>query len=167
MNTRFRIEVSPEPCGDSGRAIFIVEAASGRLRIDEVRLVPGALGIELPPELGELDFHGCVSMATILSAGTPPTTDAGKAVVEEPSEGSSAQVSLARSAEESAVARREPVGVLSMADRPSSGPPSDLARVYWRVDGSIAKVAKHYDVPRQIARDWISNLRNENAIPRR
>lgn len=160
MNTRFKIEVSPESNGVSGSATFIVEAGPGLLRISEVRIQPGASGVELPIELGELNFRGCITFVASLSEGRFSVgTQSGRTLEDPPLEPSGPP----REAE----LPSEPPTVrpAKKADRPSSGMPSDLARIYWRLGGSITKVAKHYDVPRQIARDWIKDLRNENAIP--
>jgi hypothetical protein len=45
-----------------------------------------------------------------------------------------------------------------------TGIPSDLPKAYWRL-GSAAKLAEHYDVPRQIAQGWIKSLRAGGALP--
>lgn len=43
-------------------------------------------------------------------------------------------------------------------------PPPDLAMVYWR-QGSIRKVAKHYDVRHSVAQSWIAGLRQQGRLP--
>ncbi|MEV0361049.1 hypothetical protein AB0H71_33850 [Nocardia sp. NPDC050697] len=41
--------------------------------------------------------------------------------------------------------------------------PSDFGVNYWRL-GSITKVARHYDVPNHIAKDWIASLTQETRV---
>jgi hypothetical protein len=160
MNAQYRIDVSSEPQGAGGRATFIVEKDEGGLRLDEVRIETGASGVEIPEILGELDFRGCISMAlTLLRAGS--------AAPREPLSGQEAPLPPTQEAAQETVADRIPTPrqAAKKTKRPDSGAPSDLARVYWRVGGSIAKVAKHYEVPRQIAGDWVKDLRDDNLIP--
>jgi transposase-like protein len=42
--------------------------------------------------------------------------------------------------------------------------PSDLGQVNWKL-GSVAKVADHYDVPRQIVRGWVKLLCEGGSLP--
>ncbi|WP_378741100.1 hypothetical protein [Nocardia brasiliensis] len=44
-----------------------------------------------------------------------------------------------------------------------SGVPADFGVTYWRL-GSIAKVAKHYDVPHHVAQDWIKSLQQQGKL---
>ncbi|WP_405180877.1 hypothetical protein OG225_06675 [Nocardia sp. NBC_01377] len=44
-----------------------------------------------------------------------------------------------------------------------AGAPADFGVTYWRL-GSIAKVAKHYDIPHHIAQDWIKSLQQQGKL---
>ncbi len=41
--------------------------------------------------------------------------------------------------------------------------PDDFGVTYWRL-GSIAKVARHYEVPNHIAQDWIKSLQQQGKL---
>lgn len=41
--------------------------------------------------------------------------------------------------------------------------PSDFGVNYWRL-GSLAKVAKHYDVPHHVAQSWIKKLQRDGKV---
>lgn len=161
MSSRFKIEVSPEPCDDdSGRAVFIVEVAPALIRLEEVHVELGAGGVQLPRELAKLDFHTCMSIASTLSRGSFAVTNQVAATAEKPSSRSSTNPASGQSAR---VKNSTATVAPTKSDRPRSGAPSDLRRTYWRLGGSVAKVAKHYNVPRQIAKDWVKELRNGNS----
>lgn len=153
--------MSPEPRGDSGRATFIVELTAKGVRVDEVRVEAGPVGVEIPERLGELDFRECLSIATTWFDAKSFGIDTANLDSE-----ASPSTSANGPTEESVAAKSRPTRpTAKKTNRPNSGAPSDLARVYWRLGGSISKVARHYEVPRQIAGDWIKDLRNKKAIP--
>jgi hypothetical protein len=162
MASGYRIEITPNELGADSVA-FTLDASVSPFRLTEVSVQIGSDGSPLPIELGEIDFRAYVSIAVALSAGVFPSRGQAPMAGSGPpsdetyeSRPSASQVPTVTASTVRRLGRK--------TDVPRTGAPSDLAVYYWRL-GSVAKVAKHYDVPRQVARDWIKELRNRNSIP--
>lgn len=164
MTQRFIINI----CRDSTAATcaeFRVEVQSGLVRVREIRVQCGADGSSLPHALASFDYSTFVSMAVGLSKGqfpAPEGADGNQQSAKNHSGsgdltgGRTTRISTASTIRSSiAGGHGDPIS--------KTGVPPDLARVYWRL-GSIVKVAKHYDVPRQIAKDWVRELKGQKAI---
>lgn len=161
MGARYRIEIAPDGV-DGSSVAFTVDVSASPLRLAEIRVQIGNDGSPLPAELVGLDFHSCMSAAVALSQGVFPSQAEPDTAKPDPVPSSAAE----RTASEDPTAANPPPkrSLPRTANPPGTGVPSDLAVNYWRL-GSAAKVANHYDVPRQVARDWIKELRDQDLIP--
>jgi hypothetical protein len=155
-DAHYTIEITP--ASSSGAEISIaVEISDAHLRVIEVKVLPRGEESVLPTELALLDLKQCLDIARMLMAGCPrpPTTFA--APVDDGAGQSNERDgvdSAARVNGSSLVNARKQLSDRSVG----SGAPSDVGLVYWRL-GSVPKLAKHYDVPVQVARDWVKELR--------
>ncbi|UGT60389.1 hypothetical protein [Nocardia asteroides] len=161
----------------------------GEVRSLEVRAVAGRLPV-LPEALESADFKLIVQMARMLADLKQSEARSVAAEAPVPSEPSSVVCAAEIPAED--VVPAEPTmdspSVLQNEDRanpnavdngtdsqPNSEPskrrpshsstdmPSDFGVNYWRL-GSITKVARHYDVPHHIAKQWIASLSQEARL---
>lgn len=165
MSQRFVISISADS-SHAASATFMLDVQAGSIQVREIRVHCGDEASPLPPELANFDYSTFVSFASDLSRGqfpsphTPNNHQKASNVADDGSGEPKAQSHILMSAGDvTATARGR-----RTAPVPKTGVPPDLARVYWAM-GSIAKVAKHYDVPRHIAKDWVSELRAQRAIP--
>ncbi|WP_459546642.1 hypothetical protein [Nocardia sp. X0981] len=163
-------------------ATATVDITSGRARITEIRARAGAEAV--PPQLGEIDFSLLVRTAMMFSGaarpGPHPGTEEGPATDDRPS--APAEPAPPMAAEPAPPMAAEPAPSMVAEPVPPTGAPESAVRqsreaarpapkgntknfdmpadfgvTYWRL-GSIAKVAKHYDVPHRIAQEWIKAL---------
>jgi len=156
-----------------------IELDAGHARIVEISVRPGSAGAPLPAELGDIDLPILIQNAALMSAGRLPTGAASSSATGAQSlSGTAPGPSDAEAPDnpEDADADADPPtpaparrAARSSRQRPDRGPnlngvPSDLPKTYWRL-GSVAKLAEHYDVPRQIAQGWIKSLRAGGALP--
>ncbi|UGT60390.1 hypothetical protein [Nocardia asteroides] len=161
----------------------------GEVRLLEVRAVAGRLPM-LPEALESADFKLIVQMARMLADLKQSEARSVAAEAPVPSEPSSVVCAAEIPAED--VVPAEPTMdspiVLQNEDRAnakavdngtdsqpnsepskrrpshsSTGMPSDFGVNYWRL-GSITKVARHYDVPHHIAKDWIRLLQESGNL---
>ncbi|WP_280427292.1 hypothetical protein [Nocardia brasiliensis] len=172
MSSSYKLTIAPEEPGRTA-AVLTVELDAGGARVHDIRVIVGDDGTPLPKELAHIDFAVLVETAVLMSHGRLPVVAESTEVEPSPDHvptGAApatdtvlrADHSVARStatAPPSGKARRA-----SSSDHPSNGAPSDLAVTFWRL-GSITKVAKHYDVPRHIAQDWIKVLSQDTKLP--
>ncbi|GAB3833146.1 hypothetical protein GCM10027610_026490 [Dactylosporangium cerinum] len=122
-------------------------------------------GTPLPAELATIDFAQLMRDAAIMSEGRLPATAAQESSRVEPDAG--ARAASVQEATEPVTPRAQDDGGRDRLRSKSPGEigmPSDLAVVFWRL-GSATKIAAHYAVPRQVAVEWISLLRNEGTAP--
>lgn len=163
--TRYRIEITSDVPTDAS-ATFIVDVSSSQIRLEEIRVQIGSDGAGLPTGLSKFDFEALVAAAVSMSEGAFPSPALTGA---QPTRANRRETSpRAITATANALTRVSvPTAASGRAGsgRSAAGTPSDLPTVYWRLGGSIVKVAKHYDVPRQIANDWVKDLRGRNTIP--
>lgn len=136
----------------------MVDLSAARPAITAVAVYPGELGGWPPGSLAEVDIREAVGLALRFAAGhdladEPPVLTAGGEVTPPltPSDGRRG-------------GRRAGRDERRGHDTVASGAPSDVATTYWKL-GSVAKVAKHYDVPHTIARQWIQTLRKGGKVP--
>jgi hypothetical protein len=168
-----------------------IELDTGHARIVEISVRPGSAGTPLPAELTDIDLPMLIQNAALMSAGRLPASAPGSSATEAPSRSGAppsppdaeAKTRDAETQEaqdkpkvaDAGIDRRTPAhdpaprAARSSRQRPDrgrnpNGIPSDLPKVYWRL-GSAAKVAEHYDVPRQIAQGWIKSLRAGGTLP--
>ncbi|MEG8184616.1 hypothetical protein GZH49_39930 [Nocardia terpenica] len=153
-----------ESGSDDALVTATVEVIGDGARITEVSAEVGAR-TAVPPELGSIDFPLLVHAATLLSRPTAPQPST-ELDAEPPTDQSKPPEPETDPKQPSAEPEQE---VWPPPGRPkhmhegsgaSSGMPSDFGVMYWRL-GSIAKVAKHYDVPHHIAQDWIKSLQQQ------
>lgn len=166
MNQLFHVTISATGTGETMVQIE-VEVQSPDLRVAAIRLYPPAVSdSRFPPELADLDFRQCISIARQLTDGNvnadPPalSDEHSSPTADRDVDGQSpglTRPSKPRVSSRISQPRRvdDKSGSVSVS---KTGAPSDLGVVYWRL-GSVPKVASHYNVPHQIARDWIKELR--------
>lgn len=170
----FSITISPGG-PDSASVQLVVSVDDSRAEITAVRLLAteGKL-CTLPPELATLDFAACIALARELANRDLHTQGQGPDSTTESriSDGVTKADAIARTNATQQVKKPElessrprTRGAKSTSPTRAAGTPSDLGAVYWRL-GSVPKVAKHYDVPPQIARDWIKELRGGSSWKR-
>lgn len=157
MSTIYTINISDADREDV-LATATVEITGGRARITEIRARAGAEAI--PAQLGTIDFSLLVRTAMMFSGA--PRSEPHPGAEEGPAPGgrSSAPADpVPHTAAPEPVIRqsRETARPAPKASTRSFDMPADFGVTYWRL-GSIAKVAKHYDVPHHIAQDWIKAL---------
>ncbi|WP_156161824.1 hypothetical protein [Nocardia vulneris] len=168
MSSTYKVTIaSDEP--DKATAIITVELAAGKVRVTEVRVVIGEDGAPLPNELTHVDFSLLIKNAALMSHGQLPVdAKSPDAEAEELKPAPDHAHTKPAPARERAVVPSGPRDVdntrRASGSARASGAPSDLAVTFWRL-GSITKVAKHYDVPRHIAQDWIKVLSQEAKLP--
>lgn len=165
MTRRFVITVRQDLV-DGTSATFTVDMESDFVRVSEVRVQCGRDGSPLPGALANFDYSAYVSLASALSNGRFPAPEAADKVPQRSNDDSGGSGGLtARKATTqlipAGVIRRSTAGRRVGAASKTSFPP-DFARVYWRL-GSIARVAKHYDISRHVAKDWIRELQEQNT----
>ncbi|MEU2258238.1 hypothetical protein [Nocardia xishanensis] len=171
MGSTYKVTIAPD-APDKTNATITVVLDTGGVRVTEICVAVGDDGAPLPNELAHIDFAVLVENAVLMSQGRLPmvaeATNAETIDVEPAPDRAPAKTAphadraVLRSdtgAAASGNARRA-----SDSARPFNGAPSDLAVTFWRL-GSITKVAKHYDVPRHIAQDWIKVLSQETKLP--
>ncbi|MGY1900760.1 hypothetical protein [Nocardia gipuzkoensis] len=130
-------------------AAATVEVADDRAWITEIRAEVDAGAV--PPQLGAIDFS--LLVRTVLMVADMAEPEPRQDVAEEPRTGELVADSPAAD---------PPVPVVQNGTR-NAGVPSDFAVTYWRL-GSLAKVAKRYDVPNHIAQEWIKLLQQEGKV---
>ena len=170
-------------------AVLTVHLDSSEPRVTEVSVRVGTSNRPLPNELTTFDFRPILGTIALLSRGQLPASclsAAGEADTSVSSAESHGGESVQRSgpnppppegsqprlqeksspADQTTGANKTPRGSALPANAKSQleDTPSDLAVVYWR-EGTIAKVANHYSVPRHIAQRWIKLLRQGGTVP--
>jgi hypothetical protein len=163
---RYAISISPQD-PDKTSATIAVEFDEAGLQALEISVHIGNNGEQFSELISRLDFPLLMEHIVTLSNGQlpmRPEADAGETSVTEGGQGnplsSRAYGGRSRAAgpgDGKHQARRRSVDVVTDA-------PSDLAVTYWRL-GSAAKVAQHYEVTREIARGWISDLQRGGKLP--
>ncbi|MFF0531165.1 hypothetical protein ACFYT3_22600 [Nocardia amikacinitolerans] len=175
MTDSYTITISDARTGVvAATATVEIDAATG-VRLAEVRA--GTSGETYVPEaLAQIDFPLLVRTANMLSGfpqqlnltsdlspvsetdsqpaetGAAPTPLEGDGGAVTPVGGSSFKQPV-RAAQQRAQRQREQ----------RAGAPADFGVTYWRL-GSIAKVAKHYDIPHHVAQDWIKSLQQQGKL---
>lgn len=157
MSDIYTISISDADREDA-LATATVEITGDRARITEIRTRAGAEAV--PAQLGEIDFSLLVRTAMMFSGAARPEPHPG--AEEEPATGgrlSAPAEPVPPTAPPEPVIRpsRETARPAPKASTRNFDMPADFGVTYWRL-GSIAKVAKHYDVPHHIAQDWIKAL---------
>lgn len=155
--------LSLTPAGFDGPSVVAhIEIDGGRPRVVELTVRPGSDGLPLPHEVADLDFRLLAEQAVAMSTGRLPLVHVSR--IED------GQQPSAEAGRDTTVEPSPPRPVHKQRTRPPEGSgsvpagvPSDLGKVYWRL-GSVAKVADHYDVPRQIARGWVKLLRDGGTL---
>jgi hypothetical protein len=169
VTQRFVISIRPQS-SEGVSAAFTVDVQAGLIQVREIRVQNAADGSHLPAELADFDYGAFVFMAADLSRGQfplPERADSHQKISNDPDDGPQ-EPRVRRSPPTSAVVDAGGSAVRRhAASRSQTGIPPDLARVYWNLGGSTVKVAKHYDVPHHIAKDWVRELRNQNVIATR
>ncbi|MBF6341380.1 hypothetical protein IU450_36700 [Nocardia abscessus] len=148
-------------------ATATVEVDEKGARITSVYAEVGNSAV-VPPQLGAIDFSLLVRTASMLSAGTdagsPPDTSTNLSPDNQQEQAPT--VVLEPTAVDQGDARQQavaPAHVVRDGHARKSDMPSDFGVTYWRL-GSVAKVAKHYDVPHHIAHDWIKQLQQDGRL---
>ncbi len=178
MTESFVITIATE-AGDS-LARARVDIDGGAVSLAEVQAATG--GYEIPGELADVDF-GLIVRTVRLLTGTAPEavpsdTPEADAVPRPPDDTPSRRETFAErdaslppavpesmSADDGAEAaiRQSETAAGEGAQPGAAGMPSDFGVNYWRL-GSIAKVARHYDVPHRVAKDWIRALQDQRQL---
>ncbi|WP_431958612.1 hypothetical protein [Nocardia lijiangensis] len=171
MGSTYKVTIAPD-APDKTTATITVVLDTGGVRVTEIRVAVGDDGAPLPNELAHIDFAVLVENAVLMSQGRLPMVaeaiDVEAIDIEPAPDRAPAKAALhadrtvVRS--DSGAAASGNTRRASSSARPSDGAPSDLAVTFWRL-GSITKVAKHYDVPRHVAQDWIKVLSQETKLP--
>lgn len=154
MTTSYTISITRDVPGGSA-VLAHVEIEPGRCTLTEISVRIGEDAAPLPKDLGLLDITVLIETAVALSEGRLPT----RFQPEPPAHAGDETTSAAGTVPAQATARRR-----RATPAQKNGAPSDLPLIYWRL-GSVAKVAAHYDVTRQIARDWIRSVRKQGSLP--
>jgi hypothetical protein len=187
--TSYTIAFTPSDVAEAS-AVLTVHVNSSEPRVTEVSVRLGTSNRPLPDGLTTCDFRQILETVALLSRGQLPAPCLSAADEADPS-GASAE---SRGGESStprsgpsppppegppmrSQQKPSPMDQVTMANKTSRGSalpakaknqredtPSDLAVVYWR-EGTIAKVANHYSVPRHIAQRWIKLLRQGGTVP--
>jgi hypothetical protein len=169
--------------------VFTLDMNSSERQITEVSVCFGANNTPLPVELTTFDFRPILGTVALLSRGQLPnfclsTADESSTVLSAESLGrgagdqhsgsNSPSLETTRTPSQKKPSMTDQVTRTSRTRRGDTPPrktkaqredmPSDLAVVYWR-EGTIAKVADHYSVPRYIAQRWIKLLRQGGTVP--
>ncbi|MET8779454.1 hypothetical protein ABZV58_31025 [Nocardia sp. NPDC004654] len=145
-------------------ATATVEIDAAGTRMTEVR-VEASSGAFVPKALAQIDFPLLVHTITLLSGAQPPRSTS----VEPTADASPDDRNPIRSAHHTAEATQAPSIPSPAQEQPrlprSQTPdiPADFGVAYWRL-GSVAKVARHYDVPHHIAQDWIKSLQQQGKL---
>ncbi|MDO3110500.1 hypothetical protein [Mycobacteroides abscessus] len=168
MLDRYTLELRSAEA-DRPRLSVIIEISSEGSRISQLEVFPSLSESPplLPKELGEINLQLCVAMANSLlkSLGCPNSKPDVELVavkeesIEQKSETEGSEVPLR-------VPQRPAKYVPKTNYSDGADVPLDLTRVYWRL-GSVAKVAKHYDVPRRVAQGWVNDLQTGRPPVRR
>jgi hypothetical protein len=187
--TSYTIAVTPSDVTQAS-AVLTVHVDSSERRVTEIFIRLGTSKKPLPDELATFDFRPILETVVLLSHGQLPDhflspageldLSASSAESHGPGSGayssqpnpSSSEGSRTRSrqkpspADQATTANRTPRGSAPPVKTKNQWEdmPSDLAVIYWR-QGTIAKVANHYSVPRHIAQRWIKLLRQGNTVP--
>jgi hypothetical protein len=187
--TSYTIAITPSDVAQV-RAVFKVYVNSAERRVTDVSVFPGTGNTPLPEELITFDFRSILETIAMVSRGQLPNPllsaegEAGSPISSAKSRGRRSGAKRSQptapllegprtqtqhessSAVQVAVANRTSRGNApsTKAKKPWEDTPSDLAVVYWR-EGTIAKVADHYSVPRHIAQRWIKLLRQRGTVP--
>jgi hypothetical protein len=187
--TSYTIALTPSDVTQAS-AVLTVQVNSSERRVTEVSVRLGSSKRPLPDELTTFDFRPILEIVALLSRGQLPGPCLSTAGEANPS-ASSAESGRGSGAQRYRPSPPPPEGPPtrsqqnpSMADQVTvangtprgsallpakaknqwEDTPSDLAVVYWR-EGTIAKVANHYSVPRHIAQRWIKLLRQGGTVP--
>lgn len=133
-----------------------VDVVDGTARIVEIH-ARTSVGHDLPTSLTSIDLSLLIRTQLLLSGssklqdsrGTDTESDVKKVADQEP------QTSIQATSPSISVAPER---------RPNKDDmPSDFGVYYWRL-GSLAKVAKHYDVPHHVAQSWIKKLQRDGKV---
>ncbi|WP_157171068.1 hypothetical protein [Nocardia araoensis] len=153
-------------------AIATVEIDASGVRLAEVRAETTGEAY-VPEDLARVDFPLLVRTANMLSGGRPQISLASKLSSARESVSPRAETGIPPTASESigdaAVSEPAPKVAGTAQQRAQrqqeqrAGAPSDFGVTYWRL-GSIAKVAKHYDIPHHVAQDWIKSLQKQGKL---
>ncbi|MEW1736407.1 hypothetical protein AB0346_10715 [Nocardia beijingensis] len=144
-------------------ATATVELDASGARLTSIRAE--ASGDERIPEaMADFDFPLLVHIAGMLagSAGGPGATPSTPACSTEAEPIQAAPPVDGATATPRAPIHDESVRTPTLRPQRSSAP-ADFAVNYWRL-GSIAKVARHYDIPHHIAREWIESLQQQGKL---
>jgi hypothetical protein len=166
MTSRYEISVTREESSEP-IAVFAVDASTTEFRVAEIRVQLGAEGSALPAGLLQFDYDAFMAVAVALSRGALPATEHTD-ICQKPTNKPPAP--NADALRNHVIRRSAASPDRTDRDRRQGSPssdastPSDLPVTYWRL-GSVAKVAKHYDVPRQVASGWVKALRDRSIIP--
>jgi hypothetical protein len=187
--TSYTIALTPSDVAQAS-AVLTVHMDSSEPRVTEVSVRLGTSNSPLPDELTTFDFRPILGTAALLSRGQLPVPCLSAAGEADPSASSAesrgAESGVQRSApnppppkgsrtrsqqkpslaNQVTVPNKTPRGsaLPAKAKNQREDAPSDLAVIYWR-EGTIAKVANHYSVPRHIAQRWIKLLRQGGTVP--
>lgn len=145
MSDTFTLTITDTDTGHTRLAAVVHVDATGT-QLVTVRTPTS--GQQVPQALAELDFADMIRTAAAPRSPdpTPPASTA--------SGGNSTRATAPTSAVVARVHRQAP-------EIPPL--PSDFGVNYWRL-GSVAKVARHYDVPHRIAQGWIKALQHQGKL---
>lgn len=155
---RYTIVVSGVDAGGWSITFEVESGSEAELAITQVRIRPGTSNVNFPAmQLSGFDFASSLQLAARLfaGAGDPPMSV----------RDSQQPAPLPPNGSVEAPVANGPDLTKKSPQQSKGGAPSDLARTYWRL-GSVPQVARHYDVPRQVARDWISELQARQELPK-
>lgn len=165
--TKYTIAIYPDDASDEeqrrrarqGPGVdLVVDLSAAGSAITAVTVYPGGSGEWPPGGLAEVDIREALALALRLVAARD-VADARRAhtargAVTPPPTPTDGRRGVRRAGGSGRRGR----------DAVANSVPTDVAKTYWRL-GSAAKVAEHYDVPHQIARDWIRTLRKGGKVP--
>lgn len=187
--TSYTIAFTPSDPAEAS-VVLTVHVNSSEPRVTQVSVRLGTSNRPLSDELTTFDFREILGTVALLSRGQLPAPRLPAVGEADPSGASAESCGDESSAQRSGPSPPPPEGPrmrsqqkpspadqVTMANKTSRGSalpakaenqredtPSDLAVVYWR-EGTIAKVANHYSVPRHIAQRWIKLLRQGGTVP--
>ncbi len=166
MVTQYRIAIYPTDASDEGGGPvrrgpgldLVVDVSAAGPAITAVTVRPDGSGQWPPAALAEVDIRQAVALALRLATSSELADAPGDSAAH------SAATPRVTPTDRRRAARRAGRNGRRGRESVPSGVPADVATTYWRL-GSTAKLAEHYNVPHQIAREWIRTLRAGGKVP--
>ncbi|MEV6364868.1 hypothetical protein [Nocardia asteroides] len=155
MTDSYTITISDSDTGLPA-LIATIEISNSTARISEIRVELD--GVEIHESLTQIDFplliHTIRMLSGKLHSATRPTATGFK---------DAETLRPVAGPQEAPNRMRQPLKKTKDTERKTNEVPPDFGVYYWRL-GSIAKVAKHYNVPHHVAQHWIRSLQERGQL---